>query len=75
MCPCALVTVIGKVRYWLTVYCMWCVSMQILYNYRYICITVQCSIISIHLPSYNIARHGLLLTMLCLSNEFVSLTV
>ena len=71
-CPFLLLAGIAAVCYWLTVYCLWCVSMCILYNYRYICVTVSCTIISLH-PSYNIARYGFCSTVGCLSGWPVSL--
>ena len=58
------------VCYWVTIYCLWCASMLILYNYRHICVTVWCTILSLHSP-YNITRHGFCLTMLCLSDNYV----
>ena len=75
MCPYALLTAIGAVCYWLTVYHLWCASMWILYNYRYICVTVWCTVLSLYTPSYNIVRCGFYLTMLCLSDDPVSLIV
>ena len=75
MHPCVVLTAINAIYYWLTVYCPWCASMQILYNYSYICVTVQCTILSLHPPSYNIVRYGFCLTVLCLFDFPVSLIV
>ena len=69
MCHCALLAAIGTVCYWLTVSCLWCASMQILYNYRYIWVTAWCAITLLHPSSHNIARHGFHLTMLCLPDD------
>ena len=37
MCPCALLAATGAMFYWLTDYCLWCVSISILYKYGYFC--------------------------------------
>ena len=74
LCLCVLLVAIGMVCYWLTVYCLWCASMWILYNYRYICVTAWCPTISPH-PPYNIVRHIFCITMKCLSDDLVSLHV
>ena len=62
--------------YWYSVlllfYCLWWVSMQILYNYGCICATVWCTIISLHPPSYDTVRCGFCLTMLCIYDDLVS---
>ena len=73
--PCTLLAATGTMCYWLTVYCLWCVAIWILYNYRYMCVPVWCTIISLHALPYNIVRHGFCLTVLCLSDNPVSLIV
>ena len=64
---------IGVVNYWLPLYCLWCASMQILYNYRYICVPVQYTITSLYPPSFKIARCGFCLTTFSLSDDPASL--
>ena len=74
MYQCALLAAICAVCYWLIAYCLWYVSMGILYTYGCICGTFQCAFISLH-PSYNIARCGICLTVLFLSDDPASFIV
>ena len=68
MCPCVLWVIMGATFYWMTLYCLWCVSMWMIYNYICICVTVQCTIMLLCLP-YDIIRHGFCLTVLCLPDD------
>ena len=51
MCPCTVLPAIG-LCYWLTVYCLWHMPMWILHNYRYICVTLQFSIVGLQFRSH-----------------------
>ena len=49
--------------YWLNVYCLWCASMWIVYNYEHISVTVWCTIKLLqktfhHIPNNEIAYFG-----------------
>ena len=68
VCPCVLLAVSSMVHYWINAYCIvmciYCTPMWALH--RYGCIFVHIHItISLHLPSHNIARCGICLTVLC----------
>ena len=71
MCPCVLFAAIGTVCYWLTVSCMRCAPMQILYNYGFIFVSLSSVLLYHYILLINITRHGFCLTMFCLSDDLV----
>ena len=72
---CVLLAPIGMVYYCLIVYCLWCVSMWTLHNYRGTFVTVWCTIISLNPFSCHIARHGFCSATLCTFNNPLILIV
>ena len=75
ICPCLLLVAISAICHWHSILYYLYVSIWILCNYGWICITVCMIMISLHPLSYNIVRCGFCSTVQCLSGDHVSLTI
>ena len=74
MCLCVILAAIGTVCNWLTVYCVHLCGYYIITDIS-VSLSGWCIIIPLHPTSYNIARCGFCLTVLCLSDDPVHLIV
>ena len=68
MCSYVLLAIIFMVYYWLNVYHIWCLSIEIIYKYRYICVPIH--VLLYHYIKY--VQSWIYACMLCTNAVFVS---
>ena len=65
MYQCVLLVTFCMVCYWLKVYHLWCVSLRIICEYRYIHASCLYTTITLHPPPQKVATHDFCLIMFC----------